>query len=89
LEQEAYAESRLLRNAVAQLKALSDTKIGRLDEACSTMPFLFVALTHPSAWKVNSLEVRVDVVLPCSVRPRSATHALVGVAGALDRGLAE
>jgi hypothetical protein len=33
---EAYAEARLPRNAVAWLKTLSDTKIGRLDEACST-----------------------------------------------------
>jgi hypothetical protein len=30
---EAYAEAKLPRNAVAWLKALSDTNIGRLDEA--------------------------------------------------------
>jgi hypothetical protein len=49
LEQEAYAEARLPRNAVAWLKALFDTKIVRLDGARSTRPFLFLALIHPSA----------------------------------------
>src|SRR5918995_5938670 len=47
---EAYAEARLPRNAVAWLKALSDTKIGRLDDAHSTRPFHFLALIHRSAW---------------------------------------
>ena len=49
LNKEAYAEARLPRNAVAWLKALSDTKIGRLDEARSTRPLHFLALIHPSA----------------------------------------
>ena len=48
LEQEAYAEARLPRNAVAWLEALFDTKIVRLDRARSTRPFLFLALIHPS-----------------------------------------
>src|SRR5215213_2275681 len=51
---ETHAEARLPRNAVAWLKALSDTKIGRLDEAGSTRPFHFLALIHPSAWNRNS-----------------------------------
>src|SRR5215203_717881 len=51
---EAYAEARLPRNAVAWLKAQSDTKIGRLDEACSIRPFHFLALIHRVAWKGNS-----------------------------------
>jgi hypothetical protein len=41
---EAYAEARLPRNAVAWLKAISDTKIGRLDEARSTRSFHFLPL---------------------------------------------
>jgi hypothetical protein len=47
---EAYAEARLPRNAVAWLNALSDTKIGRLDEARSTRSFHFLALIHPTSW---------------------------------------
>src|SRR5215212_9955598 len=48
---EAYTEARLPRNAVAWLKALSATKIGRLDEARSTRPLHFLALIHRSAWR--------------------------------------
>ena len=36
LQREAYAEARLPRNAVARLRALSDTKIVRSDDARST-----------------------------------------------------
>src|SRR5215212_1205526 len=54
---EAYAEATLPRNAVAWLKALSATNIGRLDEARSTRPLHFLALIHPSAWKGVFCEV--------------------------------
>jgi Pentapeptide repeats (8 copies) len=51
LKQEAYAEARLPRNAVAWLEALSDTNIGRLDEARSTRSFHFLASIHRRTWK--------------------------------------
>ena len=63
---EAYAEARLPRNAVAWLKALSDTKIGRLDEARSTRPLHFLVLIHRSAWRdclENSWQGRIGCFL--------------------------
>ena len=45
LQQEAYAGARLPRNAVAWLMVQSDTKIVRLDDTCSTRPFLWPLFT--------------------------------------------
>jgi hypothetical protein len=71
LEQEAYAEARLPRNAVAWLEALFDTKIVRLDRARSTRPFLFLALIHPSdPWPGKGHPEAMKMELP----PRIFSH---------------
>ena len=54
LQPEAYAEARLPRNAVARLRALSDTKIVRSDDARSTTRAL---LLLPLFTEVRGIEI--------------------------------